>query len=57
MAMGSKMSKQKIMGYNPYYLMFGSDPTFQGKLQPLQEKDPDPEAKAERLQIVLDERG
>ena len=56
-AMGYGMSKQKSAGYNPYFLMFGKDPIFQSKLQPLHDEELDPDTKDERLQIFLDERG
>ena len=31
-AMGYRMSKQKAVGYSPYFLMFGRDPIFQSRL-------------------------
>ena len=35
-AMGYRMSKQKAVGYNPYFLMFGRDPILQSRLQIMQ---------------------
>ena len=32
-AMGYRMSKQKAVGYSPYFLMFGRDPIIQSRLQ------------------------
>ena len=55
--MGYRMSKQKVVGYNPYFLMFGKDPKFQSRLQLLQNEELYPDATVERLQIFLDEQG
>ena len=33
-AMGYRMSKQKSVGYSPYFLMFGRDPIFPSRHQP-----------------------
>ena len=41
-AMGYRMSRQKVVGYSPYLLMFGRDPIFQSRLQHLEEKEVDP---------------
>ena len=37
--------------------MFDGDPIFQSRLQPLQDEELDLDARVERLEIVLDERG
>lgn len=37
------------------FFVFGRNPIFQCKLQPLHEEELDPEATAEWLQIILDE--
>ena len=34
-AMGYGMTKQKSLGYIPYFLMFGRDPIFQSRHQPV----------------------
>ena len=54
-AMGYRMSKQKSVGYSPYFLMFGRDPIFQSKHQPLVELTTDPSD--EELRVFLNERG
>ena len=56
-AMGYRMTKQKAVGYSPYFLMFGRDPIFQSRLQHLQEAELDPYTTQEQLQIFLDQRG
>ena len=45
------------MGFNPYFVLFGGDPIFQSRLQPLQDEELDLDVGVERLEIVLDERG
>jgi len=54
-AMGYRMSKQKSVGFSPYFLMFGRDPIFQARHQPLLELDRDPSE--EELRVFLNERG
>ena len=56
-AMGYRMTKQKTLGYNPYFLMFGRDPIFQSRHQPECEEKLDPTVLAARLQVFLNERG
>ena len=56
-AMGYRMSKQKSVGYSPYFLMFGRDPILQSRLQHLQGAELDLDISEERLQIFLNERG
>ena len=41
-AMGYRMSKQKVVGYIPYFLMFGRDPIFPSRHQPSLELSADP---------------
>ena len=41
-AMGYRMTKQKSLGYSPYFLMFGRDPIFQSRHQPVCEEELDP---------------
>ena len=36
-AMGYRLSKQKSLGYSPYYLIFGRHPIFQASIQDLEE--------------------
>ena len=55
--MGSGMTKQKSLGYNPYFLMFGRDPIIQSRHQPECEEEPDPTVSAFRLEVFLNERG
>ena len=55
-AMGYKMSKQKSVGYSPYFVMFGRDPIFQSRVQHLQEEELDPTATAAKLRVFLDRR-
>ena len=54
-AMGYMMSKQKVKGYLPYFLMFGRHPIFQSRLHHLEE-ELDPGAVATQLQVFLDRR-
>ena len=54
-AMGYRMSRQKSSGYSPYFLLFGRDPIFQSRNQPLLELKE--EASEEELQVFLNERG
>ena len=53
-AMGYRMSKQKAVGYSPYFLMFGRDPIFPSRLR---EEELDLESTAEGLRAFLDRRG
>ena len=56
-AMGYCMSKQKAVGYSPYFLMFGRDPIFQSRLQQSQDEVLDlGTTEAERC-AFLDRRG
>ena len=56
-AMGYRMSRQKALGYNPYFLMFGRDPIFQSRLQHLQNGELNLNVTEGQLQIFLNERG
>ena len=56
-AMGYRMSKQKAVGYSPYFLMFGRDPIFQSRLQKSQEEVLDLDTNEEELRAFLDCRG
>ena len=56
-AMGYRMSKQKAVGYSPYFLMFGRDPIFQSRLQQSQEEVLDLDTNEEELRAFLDRRG
>ena len=53
--MGYRMSKQASSGYSPYFLMFGKDPIFQGRHQPMMELNTDPSD--EEKQVFLNNRG
>ena len=50
------MSKQKAMGYSPYFLKFGIDPIFQSRFQYLEEEELDLAAATTQLQVFLDRR-
>ena len=54
-AMGYRMPKQKVVGYNPYFLMFGRDPILPSRHQPFQELPADPSD--EEMRVFLDQRG
>ena len=49
------MTKQKSVGYSPYFLMFGRDPIFQSRHQPLVELTLDPSD--EEMRVFLYDRG
>ena len=53
--MGYRMSAQKSLGYNSYFLMFGRDPIFQARHQPLLELHKEPFD--EEMHIFLNQRG
>ena len=55
--MGYRMSKQKSVGYNPYFLMFGRDPIFHSRSQHVQGEEPDLGATTEQLEVSLSARG
>ena len=57
MAMGYRMSKQKAVGYLPYFMMFGRDPIFPSRLQQSQEEVLDFDTNEEELRAFLDRRG
>ena len=54
-AMGYRMSKQKSVGYSPYFLMFRRDPMFQSRHQPTLELIADPSD--EELRVFFNQRG
>ena len=54
-AMGYRMSTQKSLGYSPYFLMFGRDPIFQARHQPLLELEKVPSD--EEMQVFQSSRG
>ena len=56
-AMGYRMSKQRSLGYPPYFLMFGRDPILQSRHQPMAEEHVDQASTAAQLEIFLSERG
>ena len=53
--MGYRMSKQKSLGYSPYFLMFGKYSILQS--QPMAEEPLNQEATAAQMQLFLSERG
>ena len=54
-AMGYRMSRQKSSGYSPYFLLFGRDPIFQSRNQPMLELNE--EASEEEMKVFLSQRG
>ena len=54
-AMGYRMSKQKAIGYSPYFFIFGL--LIQARLQESQEKVLDLNTSTEELQAFLNRRG
>ena len=52
-SVGYRMSKQKAVGYSPYFLMFGHNPVIQSRLQQSQE-ELDLNTTEERLRAILD---
>ena len=54
-AMGYRMSTQKSLGYSPYFLLFGRDPIFQARHQPVVELGKEPSD--EEMQVFLNTRG
>ena len=46
---------KRCVGYSPYFLIFGRDPIFQSRYQPLVELTTDPSD--EELRVFLNERG
>ena len=42
-AMGYKMSKQKALGFSPYFLLYDRKPLFLAKIQHLEEEQLDPQ--------------
>ena len=54
-AMGYRMSKQKSIGYSPYFLMFGRDSILQSTNQPMTELVAGPSD--EELRVFLNQRG
>ena len=56
-AMGYRMSKQKALGYSPYFLVFGRDPIFQSRLQQSQAEVLDLGTSEEELCAFLNRRG
>ena len=55
-AMGYRISKQKSLGYSPYFLMFGKDPILQSRHQPMAQEPLDQEATAAQMELFLSER-
>ena len=54
-AMGYRMSTQKSLGYSLYFLLFGRDPIFQARHQPLVELEKEPSD--EEMHVFLNTRG
>ena len=54
-AMGYRMSKQKAVGYSPYFLMFGRDFIMQARHQPDVQLQTDPSD--EEMEVFLSQRG
>ena len=56
-AMGYRMTKQKSLGFSPYFLLYGREPTFLARHQDLVEGVFDPKVGAAEMQTFLDARG
>ena len=56
-AMGYRMSKQKAVGYSPFFLMFGRDPILQSRTQHFEETLLEADVNDEQLRVFLNERG
>ena len=54
-AMGYRMSRQKAVGYSPYFLMFGRDAILRARHQPVMELEADPSD--EEMEVFLSQRG
>ena len=52
-AMGYRMSTRKSLGYSPYFMLFGRDPIFQSRHQPLLELSEEPSD--EEMQVFLNQ--
>ena len=55
-AMGYRISKQKAVGYSPYFLMFGRGPILQSRTQHLEDTLLDADINEEQLRVFLNER-
>ena len=56
-AMGYRMSKQKAIGYSPYFLMFGRHPIIQSRLHAILSEDLGIDPTEEELRAFLNTRG
>ena len=56
-AMGYKMSKEKAVGYSPYFHMFGRDPICRSRLQHLEKEELDLAKARTHQHVFLDHRG
>lgn len=56
-AMGYRMSKEKVVEYSPYFKKKFRDPTFQSRLHNLQDAELDLNTTKKRLQIFPDHQG
>ena len=56
-AMGYRMSKQKAVGYSPYFLVFGRDPIIESRLHSIQSEDLGIDPTEEELRAFLNTRG
>ena len=57
-SMGYRMSKQKSIGYSPYFLLYGSEPLFQARIQQLENDMIDPQNEGpQKLKLQLAHRG
>ena len=57
-AMGYRISKQKSVGFSPYFLLYGRQPLFPSKIQHLEEEEINPaEGSAAKLHLQLAHRG
>ena len=56
-AMGYKMTQQRAVGYNPYFILFGRHPIFPAKIQELEDQPLPDLDYPEAVRLFLDARG
>ena len=51
--MGYRLSKQKSLGYSPYFMLFGREPIFQARIQDEEERVFDETQGVEAMKVFL----